>query len=81
MMAVTGKNNSQMVAITALPHLRLPGLLSSELVLVRVHDGMQIVILDEFGEEMSQDQPVYALFFLLSSEENPGQHLRILTFP
>lgn len=62
----------------ALPHLRLPGLLSSELVLVRVHSGMQIVIMDEFGEEMSQDQPVHALFFLLSSEENPGQHLRIL---
>jgi mannitol/fructose-specific phosphotransferase system IIA component (Ntr-type) len=63
---------------TALPHLRLPGLETPEMVVVRAQRGVQMDVVDEFGEPLAPDQPVEALFFLVSSEENPSQHLRIL---
>ena len=62
----------------ALPHLRVPHLERPEMVLVRCKDGIQIDHLDDFGEQHAPEQPVRAIFFLVSSEENPGQHLRIL---
>lgn len=62
----------------ALPHLRLPGLRSPDLVLVRARQGVAMHVMDEFGEEVQHEQPIEALFFLVSSEENPSQHLRIL---
>jgi len=58
--------------------LRLPVAGLSELVLIRAKEGVQIDVVDESDEERSTDGPVYALFFLVSSEDNPGQHLRIL---
>jgi APA family basic amino acid/polyamine antiporter len=62
----------------ALPHVRLPGALHPELVMVRCRDGLDLRILDEFGDERRQEAPVRAIFFLVSPEENPGQHLRLL---
>ncbi len=62
----------------ALPHLRLPNMPAPELVIARVHSGLKLDVVDEFGESKPMDEPVHALFFLVSSEENPGQHLRIL---
>ncbi len=62
----------------ALPHLRLPKLEHPELILVRAKQGVKVEVDDEFFSDHSADEPVYAFFFLVSSEENPGQHLRLL---
>ncbi len=57
----------------ALPHCRLPYIDQPELVLVRCRAG--VTLLDDGIEPAS---PVYALFFLVSPEDNPRRHLRIL---
>ncbi|MEZ6116991.1 MAG: amino acid permease [Pirellulaceae bacterium] len=62
----------------ALPHLRLPRLEHPELVIARAKAGMPIHVSDSFGDETIPDQDVFAIFFLISPEDNPGQHLRIL---
>ncbi len=62
----------------ALPHLRLPEIDHSELVIVRCKVGTCIGMESEFlGDEASHEN-IYAFFFLASPEDNPGQHLRIL---
>ncbi len=62
----------------ALPHLRLPGIEHSEMVIVRCKAGTCIDLESNlFSEEVSRDS-IYAFFFLASPEDNPGQHLRIL---
>ena len=62
----------------ALPHLRLPNILHSEMVMVRCREGVKVDIKNELtGEQITKD-PIYAFFFLASPEDNPGQHLRIL---
>lgn len=61
----------------ALPHLRLESLLQPELALVRSRAGLRVTA-------AGPDQPVdyapriHACFFLISPEEDPGRHLRIL---
>jgi len=60
----------------ALPHIRKVGMTQSELVLVRSRLGIEVPP-DEFHEE-GKDEVVHALFFLVSPDEDPGQHLRIL---
>lgn len=62
----------------ALPHLRLPDLDRHEMVMVRTRQGVSVEISEEFVKEADSPSPVYAFFFLISPEENPGQHLRIL---
>ncbi|MBN2425926.1 MAG: amino acid permease [Calditrichaceae bacterium] len=62
----------------ALPHLRLPGIRSSQMVIVRSKKGVRIKIKNEFISKESTNEPIFAFFFLVSPEENPGQHLRIL---
>lgn len=61
----------------ALPHLRLKGEMPPEMVLVRCRQGVRIDIGNVFGDTESSDH-VYALFFLVSPENDPGRHLRIL---
>lgn len=61
----------------ALPHLRLPGLTASRMVLVRGRSGIPMDV------EMEADTPhsagdIHAVFFLVSPEADPGRHLRIL---
>ena len=63
---------------TALPHLRLPHILHSELVMVRCRKGIHVDIKSELTGEPVAHEPIFAFFFLASPEENPGQHLRIL---
>ncbi|MFZ1728720.1 MAG: amino acid permease [Bacteroidota bacterium] len=61
----------------ALPHLRVDGLLEAEMILVRARHGIHIAFnnpLTGYDEE----ETVSASFFLVSPEQNPGQHLRIL---
>ncbi len=60
----------------ALPHLRKKRLLQAEMVLVRSRSGV-IVPPDEFHDRDEQ-KVVHALFFLVSPDRDPGQHLRIL---
>jgi APA family basic amino acid/polyamine antiporter len=63
----------------ALPHLRIDGLEKPKMILVRCKPGVHIrfnnPLTDHEGEEEAQ---VSAIFFLISPEEDPGQHLRIL---
>jgi APA family basic amino acid/polyamine antiporter len=61
----------------ALPHVRLPNLARSELVIVRSLPGVYIDVEDPLHKD-AQRKPVYALFFLVSSEDDAAQHLRIL---
>lgn len=61
----------------ALPHLRLFGIPRPEMVLVRSRAGLHIEVTDVHGGR-APDQPIHALFFLVSPEEDPRQHLRIL---
>ena len=54
----------------ALPHLRLEDLDRSQMILVRARHGVHI--------EDDQLDPICALFFLISPDDDPGRHLRIL---
>lgn len=67
----------------ALPHVRLSGLDHPRLVIVRDQDGIRIRgagAAEVRGEAGRGDggREVHAVFFLVSPEESPGQHLRIL---
>ena len=64
----------------ALPHLRLDGLVDAELAIVRSRDGVKIPLDHDnipVGHEEGE-QRVHAIFFLISPENDPAQHLRIL---
>ena len=61
----------------ALPHIRLPEMKQSELVLVRTKKPCFVDAHDLSGKTSLQG-PIHAFFFLVSPNENPGQHLRIL---
>ena len=60
----------------ALPHIRLPDLKLAEMVIVRVNE-LCFVEAPDFSGKISL-QPIHAFFYLISPNENPGQHLRIL---
>ena len=60
----------------ALPHQRLRGLDRSYLVMVRCRSGVCIQF--EGDRIAPADEPVHAIFFLISPEEPPGRHLRTL---
>ena len=62
----------------ALPHFRLDKVKQTEMVLVRSKPGVHITLIDPLTHEPEEDQIVNALFFLVSPENNPTQHLRIL---
>ncbi len=62
----------------ALPHFRLDKVLQTDLVLVRSLPGVRITLIDPLTHEEEEEQIVHALFFLVSPEDNPSQHLRIL---
>ncbi len=62
----------------ALPHFRLDKVSQTDLVLVRSLPGVHITLIDPLTREEEEEQIVHALFFLVSPEDNPSQHLRIL---
>ncbi len=62
----------------ALPHFRLEAVPQTELTLVRCKPGVRITLIDPLTHEPEEEQTVHALFFLVSPENNPSQHLRIL---
>lgn len=61
----------------ALPHLRITGVESPELVLVRSRTGMEVQIGNPFAEA-PLSEPVTAICFLISAEHDPARHLRLL---
>lgn len=61
----------------SLPHLRLFGIQQPEMVMVRAAEGVDVDVTDVHGGH-SSGEPIYALFFLVSPEEDPKRHLRIL---
>lgn len=70
----------------ALPHLRLPDIEQSELLLVRCRNGVSLQFEDlhyEGSGTMSEQEPqansVAALLFLVSPEQKPRLHLRMLS--
>jgi basic amino acid/polyamine antiporter, APA family len=62
----------------ALPHMRLPNITHSEMIIVRSRQGVKVEIDASISPLHSPNEKIYAFFFLISPEENPGQHLRIL---
>jgi APA family basic amino acid/polyamine antiporter len=62
----------------ALPHLRLPDIDHAEMVMIRTRIGVMVDIDKHFIGPQGINEPIHAFFFLVSPEENPGQHLRIL---
>jgi APA family basic amino acid/polyamine antiporter len=61
----------------ALLHARLPDIDRSELVIVRCRRAVDV---HETGEYLTRqvEDPIHAVFVLVSGERDPGQHLRIL---
>lgn len=62
----------------ALPHLRLVGLQQAEMVLVRANNGVHMKFKNPLTDFDEEEQDVNAIFFLVSPEKDPTQHLRIL---
>jgi len=61
----------------ALPNVRLKEIDHTELVMIRVHQGIHIPLTGTDAVPSEQNQ-FFALFFLISPENNPTRHLRIL---
>jgi mannitol/fructose-specific phosphotransferase system IIA component (Ntr-type) len=61
----------------ALPHIRLPEMEHAEMVIVRAKE-ICFVEAPDFSGNTSLQGPIHAFFFLVSPNNNPGQHLRIL---
>ncbi len=59
----------------AFPHLRMENLKSAHLVLVRPREPVRMMPEDEDGERAAD---VRAIFFLVSPEDDPRQHLQLL---
>lgn len=62
----------------ALNHARLKENISPELVLVRIRDGYSKEKINKRAKDKSGDGKLHSIIFFVSSEENTGQHLRIL---
>ncbi|MCM8525501.1 MAG: amino acid permease [Lentisphaeraceae bacterium] len=60
----------------ALPHMHLKGIDAPELVIARSVKGLNVEVCDVLGDEV--EQKTHAFFLLISPEEDPGQHLRML---
>ncbi len=62
----------------ALPHFRAEGIEHPEMVLVRSIKGVNITIYNPLNREEEGEEKVFAVFYLVSPEKDPTQHLRIL---
>lgn len=62
----------------ALPHFRTDRIAQTEMALVRCRKGVQMRTYDPLTHEETDEVEIHAIFFLVSPESNPTQHLRIL---
>ena len=62
----------------ALPHTRAPGIEQPEMILVRCRSGVLLAERAPEPDAPPAEHTVQAIFFLLSPEDEPGQHLRLL---
>jgi len=62
----------------ALPHLRLAGLEKAQLLMARSAPGVEMQNAGVTEEALDAAAPIRAVFFLVSPEGNPGEHLRML---
>lgn len=62
----------------ALPHFRTDTIEMAQMVLVRARKGVTITIYNPLTYEEEGEERIGAIFFLVSPERNPTQHLRIL---
>ncbi|MBI9072608.1 MAG: amino acid permease [Melioribacteraceae bacterium] len=63
----------------ALPHLRIKGIDQAVMVLVRAKGGAKVLFNNPMTDnEFEEEAIVNAIFFLVSPDSNPTQHLRIL---
>ncbi|MDZ7766770.1 MAG: amino acid permease [Melioribacteraceae bacterium] len=62
----------------ALPHFRSDRVKQTQMVLVRAKNGVKIRLINPITQEEEEEHEVSAIFFLISPENNPAQHLRIL---
>jgi len=62
----------------ALPHLRLNGLKQAEMVIVRGKEGIHIKFKNPLTDFEDDEQDIHAVYFLVSPQADPTQHLRIL---
>ncbi len=62
----------------ALPHFRTQGINEAVMVLVRSIQGVNIKVYNPLTQQEENTETVNAIFFLISPEDNPSQHLRIL---
>ncbi|MEJ2482950.1 MAG: amino acid permease [Gemmatimonadota bacterium] len=63
---------------TALPHLRLPNLEKAQLLMARCPPGVEMEGSGVSRQAIEAAAPIRAVFFLVSPEGNPGEHLRML---
>ncbi len=61
----------------AIPHFRTNGLVEPEMILVRAKKGVEINFVNPITDK-EENEIVNAIFFLVSPEHNPTQHLRLL---
>ncbi len=62
----------------ALPHFRTDRVVQTEMALVRCRKGVQMRTYDPLTHEETDEVEINAIFFLVSPDNNPTQHLRIL---
>ncbi len=62
----------------ALPHFRTNRIEQAEMVLVRSRQGVYMPIYNPLTHEEEAETRIQSIFFLVSPENNPTQHLRIL---
>lgn len=62
----------------ALPHFRTNRIDQPEMVLVRNRQEITMTLYDPLTQEQLEDTLVNAVFFLISPERDPAQHLRML---
>lgn len=61
----------------ALPHLRLEGIEAPSLVIARSREGIEVSV-GTVSDSVPSTQTVHAIFFLVSPNDDPAVHLRLL---
>ena len=62
----------------AITHVRINGLERPHMLLARAKDGLRIYTTSDAELGRSPDDLIRAIFFIVTPEENPGQHVRLL---